>query len=179
MRRPAEFARSTSRITPVKGATASPTDEEQPLTIEVLSIEVPDFSGKQGRGRRVAAGTGRPLVQSDKASHEYGTGGRRNGTGRRGQQPWVARSAPQRIRRSGSFAPVRRSGCGSPASDAARCAGGENFCGACGANLVATVQQHLDRFAADFAKLSRWRREGRFDDAIALLEKLAQVAIRN
>ena len=54
------------------------------------------------------------------------------------------------------------------------CAAGENFCGACGANLADAAAEQLERAGDDFRAVAEMRSACRFDEAIALLTPLAQ-----
>ena len=53
-------------------------------------------------------------------------------------------------------------------------AAGENFCGACGANLADAAAEQLERAGDDFRAVAEMRSACRFDEAIALLTPLAQ-----
>ena len=54
------------------------------------------------------------------------------------------------------------------------CAAGERFCGACGANLDAGVQQQIERAEAEIERAEQLQRANRFADAIDVLGTLSQ-----
>ena len=51
---------------------------------------------------------------------------------------------------------------------------GEQFCGACGADLWATLREQTERIESEMNDVARLQREGRFDEAIALLGAISK-----
>src|SRR5208337_2015150 len=55
------------------------------------------------------------------------------------------------------------------------CAAGENFCGACGADLAAVAAKEREQLEAEFVAVAQMQAECRYDDAITRLVPITKV----
>ncbi|MGA2034588.1 MAG: pilus assembly protein PilM [Thermoguttaceae bacterium] len=54
------------------------------------------------------------------------------------------------------------------------CSSGEKFCGTCGANLAAVIRQQIEQFEGRILEVQKLQAQCRYDEAISLLEPMAQ-----